>query len=316
MRRLFVTVGPDGFVTACALVATFALVALAGGRVELRADGIAPLVLLALLLSATGLVRLPLLFEPANRRRFLDEQLSAARAWAPFIVAYVCYRVVVASVNGVTGAGVEDQLKALDEALLGVSPSWWLQGWVSPWFTELMSFAYGLMFVLPLGVLLLLHGRGRGAEFRVVALAVLCAFYLGLVGYLLVPARSPRLVYEYPIALHGAFGLYEASSRAWDQLQAVTYDAFPSLHTAVSTLSLIYAWRVGDALSSRRPRLLFWIYLPNVLLLQLSTLYLRQHYFVDVVAGWSLAVLVVWLAPRLVLVWARLGHRIAHRART
>jgi membrane-associated phospholipid phosphatase len=113
-------------------------------------------------------------------------------------------------------------------------------------------------------------------------------FGLGLVGYVLVPARSPRLVYAYATELSG-LGLYESSQWMWDHLQAATFDAFPSLHTAVSTVSLIWASRMGDALSRRWPRLLFGIYLPFVVLLQLSTLYLRQHYFVDLIGGWVLA---------------------------
>src|SRR5262249_15229223 len=136
-------------------------------------------------------------------------------------------------------------------------------------------------------------------DFRTVALSVLAAFYLGLVGYLLVPARSPRLCYAYDVPLRGVFGLYEASSWAWDSLQAVTYDAFPSLHTAISSIALVWAWRL-------LPRTWFWTYLPFVILLQISTLYLRQHYFVDLVGGWALAALVVWLAPRLQRVFARM----------
>jgi membrane-associated phospholipid phosphatase len=278
------------------------VVASIGGPPHLQADGVAPLVLLAVLLGATAAARLPLLLErrAGDRARFGRAQLRAARAWVPFVVAYVCYRVIVASMNGVVGAGVEDRLRALDEALLGVSPSFWMQRFVSPWLTELMAFAYGLMFFLPLGVLLYVCAKDRWHEFRTVALSVLAAFYLGLVGYLLVPARSPRLCYAYDVELHGVFGLYEASSWAWDSLQAVTYDAFPSLHTAISTISLFWAWRLA-------PRALFLVYVPCVILLQISTLYLRQHYFVDLVGGWALAALVVWLAPRLQDAWARIA---------
>jgi len=36
-----------------------------------------------------------------------------------------------------------------------------------------------------------------------------------------------------------------------------------------------------------------------------STIYLRHHYFVDLVAGWLLAPLAVWTAPRVDAWWAR-----------
>jgi membrane-associated phospholipid phosphatase len=206
---------------------------------------------------------------------------------------YLAYRHLVAAVNPVRGAGLEDKLKALDELLLGVSPSFALQHIASPWLTELMAYAYALMFVLPLLVMVILFARERWDEFRAVGVSVLVAFFAGLALYLLVPARSPRLVYGYDVELRGVFGLYEASTRVWDKLQTVQYDAFPSLHTAISTIALYWARRSGG-------KALFWIYLPHVILLQIATLYLRQHYFVDLVGGWTLAAGVLWLNPRIV----------------
>jgi membrane-associated phospholipid phosphatase len=42
-----------------------------------------------------------------------------------------------------------------------------------------------------------------------------------------------------------------------------------------------------------------------VLGLWASTIYLRHHYFVDLVAGWLLAPAALWVAPRLDAWWAR-----------
>ena len=36
-----------------------------------------------------------------------------------------------------------------------------------------------------------------------------------------------------------------------------------------------------------------------------STIYLRHHYFVDLVAGWLLAPAALWVAPRVDAWWAR-----------
>jgi membrane-associated phospholipid phosphatase len=310
--RLVTILGPDGFVTGVALLGLGALVTALGGELRLSPDGMAPLFLFAALLLITALARSPLLL--SDRPRFLAEQLRAARAWAPFVLVYVAYRLLITSMNRVTGAGVEDRLKALDEVLLGMSPSFWMQGLVSPWLTELMAYAYALMFVLPLVLMLLLDLRERREEFRVVGVSLLAAFYLGLLLYLIVPARSPRLVYAYDVPLSGVFGLYELSTFFWDRLQTVQYDAFPSLHTAVSTIALAWAWRHGDALSRRRPLLLFAVYLPHVVALQLSTLYLRQHYFVDLLGGWALAVAVLWVSPRIVAAAGRVA-AFAPRAR-
>ena len=57
--------------------------------------------------------------------------------------------------------------------------------------------------------------------------------------------------------------------------------AFPSLHAAVSLVALVYAWR--------HVRAWFWVLLPFALGLWVSTIYLRHHYVVDLLAGWALA---------------------------
>jgi membrane-associated phospholipid phosphatase len=71
--------------------------------------------------------------------------------------------------------------------------------------------------------------------------------------------------------------------------------AFPSLHAAVSLVALLYAWR--------HLRWWFWVLLPFVAGLWVSTIYLRHHYAVDLLAGWLLAPLARAIAPRLDAWW-------------
>jgi membrane-associated phospholipid phosphatase len=151
------------------------------------------------------------------------------------------------------------------------------------------------MFFLPLAVLLLLNARRRDRELRHVALSLQLAFYIGFTIFLIIPARSPDVVYDFPKLV--GYGFYERSMAAWRSLQAVTYDAFPSMHTAISTIALVHAIRL---------RLRIWmVMLPIVVLLQLATLYLRQHYFVDLLAGWTVAGVAIAGASVLERLWAR-----------
>ncbi|MCC6523756.1 MAG: phosphatase PAP2 family protein [Polyangiaceae bacterium] len=316
VARALLWLGPDGLVTAVALAVVGSLVAALGGSLRLDAANASPLVLLAVLVGLTALARAPWLFgrRPGERRRFALALIGALRMWAPFVLLYLCYCALHDATPLLVGRSYEHELRAADEALFGVSPSFWLERFATPWLTDVMAFGYGLMFWLPLGVLVGLYLRDRKEAFREVAVALLAAFYCGFVLYLAVPARSPRLVFAYASELHGALGLYEAWTVAWDRLQEVSYDAFPSLHTAVSTLALVYARRTGPLLLPRTPRLGFWVYLPAVLLLQAATLYLRQHYFVDLVAGWLLAAAAAWAAPRILRGWVALEGRLGRAA--
>jgi membrane-associated phospholipid phosphatase len=65
-------------------------------------------------------------------------------------------------------------------------------------------------------------------------------------------------------------------------------DVFPSMHVAISFVVWLYAYR-----NSRR---LFWIISPLILSLWVSTVYLRYHYLIDVLAGLALAPLCYWLS--------------------
>ena len=270
-----------------------------GGELRVPWDGIVPFVGVGagLLAASTGVDVVRALARPgevdvrARMRR-------ALRLWAPFAVVYLCYRALRGALPALVGGGVEDTLRALDEALLGASPAWALERIHAPWLTELLAYAYATMFFLPLAVLLALDARRRDRELREAALALQLAFYLGFALFLLVPARSPDVVYEFARPLVG-HGFFEASMDAWRRLQGVTYDAFPSMHTAISTIALACAWRFGRALAPAHPRLPALAMAPVVALLQLATLYLRQHYFVDVVAGWAVAAVALALARRL-----------------
>jgi membrane-associated phospholipid phosphatase len=80
-------------------------------------------------------------------------------------------------------------------------------------------------------------------------------------------------------------------------MEGIKRDAFPSGHTSVALLSVYYAVRFT-------PRLVPAV-APGVFLMILSTMYLRYHYLVDVLAGAALAGLCVTLAPQLIRIQRR-----------
>jgi len=283
LRRL----GPDGTLAAVAVIALALVARSLGGALHVPWDGLVPFLAIGGVMLASSTVVDVVVKRPLGLSR-------ALQLWAPFAVVYLCYRALRGAIPVLVGGGVEDALVRADVVLLGSSPAWSLEAIHAPWLTELLAYAYATMFFLPLAVLLVLHARRRDRELRHVALSLQLAFYLGFTIFLLVPARSPDVVYDFtPLVGHG---FYEASMNAWRSLQAVTYDAFPSMHTAISTLALVHAFRL---------RMRMWIVmLPIVVLLQLATLYLRQHYFVDLIAGWTVAALAIGGATLLERAWA------------
>ena len=118
-------------------------------------------------------------------------------------------------------------------------------------------------------------------------LRIACAGYtfaivVSLVAFLLVPVGMARP--EPPPGAPGAWLL--AVTRAVDQ----PFNCFPSLHVALDFLSAFFTWterpRAGGALLSM------------AVLISVSTLFVKQHYVLDVVAGALLGALAFRLAMR------------------
>jgi membrane-associated phospholipid phosphatase len=189
-------------------------------------------------------------------------------------------------------------LIAADEWMFGgVNPLVWLQRCVSPLLTKLMLAAYsGYFFYTPI-LAMMLYRRGQIDGFRDTMLAVVMTLLLGFIGYVAVPALDPAFTMRdrFSVSLEGS----PMAKRALDLYQisalAVPRDCFPSLHTAITLVTLIFAWRMW--------RGCFWMLLPLAAALVFSTVYLRFHYVIDLVAAVPLAVFTVWAAPRLNRWW-------------
>ncbi len=188
----------------------------------------------------------------------------------------------------------------LDRVLLGVHPTVWLEQFAHPVLTELLTWAYASYYFFPVILVLVLYWRERAVELDRTMFAIVLGFFLSYVGYFLVPAVGPRftLAHLQTVELHGVFAA-DAIRDTLNYLERFKQDAFPSAHTAVVVVILFYAWKFS------RP--LFWVFLPVILGLIFSTVYLRYHYVVDVVAGVLLAVLCVAVEHIVTSLWLRSG---------
>jgi membrane-associated phospholipid phosphatase len=272
-----------------------------GGRPTfLQTSIVLPLVIMTLLI-AIGLVR----------RR--GRTLALVRDWLPLVLIVLVYENFHDLTDLVRPEVVDGALRRLDERLLGVEPALALSCLSRPWLTEYMTFCYALYFVYPTIVLAITYSRDEFILFREFGLALSLAFYLGLLGYVLVPAIGPRyaMAAELGVPLDGIW-LTARAAAAWNALESIKRDCFPSLHTALTTISLIYFWRYRNAW--KWGRLLLSVCAPLIFSLWCSTIYLRYHYFVDVLAGFALALFCCSAAPILVRVYyaGRLGGAPAH----
>jgi membrane-associated phospholipid phosphatase len=290
--------GPDvlllaGFLTLLAAVS----LACGGDASHLRSSVLLPLGALAALAAVSGLGRsLPAAVVPFARPAW-----TFVREWFPLLLVLCVYTTFHEVARLVRADTVDAGLRHADELLFGVEPTLLVAPLTTPWLTEYMTFAYALFFVFPTLLLLRVYGSGDVARFREVRQALNLCFYLGLVGYMALPAIGPRYTIAYDVPLTG-YWLTRTAEHAWRTIESVQTDCFPSLHTAVSVICLVYFYRLRDLPGGR---VLLWVCAPLVVSLVASTIYLRYHYGVDVLAGLAVAAVCTSAAPAIVRAYYR-----------
>lgn len=192
---------------------------------------------------------------------------------------------------------VDEPLYQLDLRLFGVEPAVWLQRLntrpVVEWFSffYFSYFAICALYMVTVGFILK-TGR-RTTEFAIGTFIVYCG---GQLGYMAVPGFGPyvHLASQYTAPIDGGFWW----SCVWDTVQAgsAMKDIFPSLHTAGPTWFTLFAWQQSRTDARWKwPARVTGFFAANIIF---STMFLRWHYAVDVIAGLVLSVSVgLFLAP-------------------
>lgn len=192
---------------------------------------------------------------------------------------------------------IDSLLIKADLALFGVHPTVWMEDFFIPWVADILALAYISYYFIPLILVLILYFKGRSNEFFLTAGTLLLGYYICYIIYIFMPAIGPRftLASLQQIPLNGGI-IMNTIVDTLNALEGNKRDCFPSGHTQIVLISLWFAFRY------RRP--LFWIYLPIIIALIISTVYLRYHYVIDLVAGIAAAGITILLGQFLWSWWA------------
>ncbi len=180
---------------------------------------------------------------------------------------------------------------ALDAALFGSDPSVWLQRVLWPPFTELMQLCYASFYLVPIAAIVAAGVWSGRRAFERAQILVVFGFLLSYLGYALWPTLPPYRFLWHDRAIEGVW-LAQRIHTLLDSAEINRWDCFPSGHTMLSVLSLTLFWRYA------RP--VFWFMLPVVAVLVFSTVALRYHYAVDVLAGLIGVPIASWLGSRVI----------------
>lgn len=187
----------------------------------------------------------------------------------------------------------------MDLSLFGVHPTVWMERWVVPWFTDLMSFAYGSYYFFPVILIATPYLNDRRGPFNTSMFVLVFGYYISFIGYILFPAVGPRytLVHLYSLPLEGSF-LTDVVRDGLNALEHNKRDVMPSGHTQIALMVLYLAYRYKSVL--------FYPFFPLIVGLIVSTIYLRYHYVIDLIAGAVIALGCLAIGLRLHARWDRL----------
>ncbi|HEV2493077.1 MAG TPA: phosphatase PAP2 family protein [Terriglobia bacterium] len=237
---------------------------------------------------------------PGELARFVHPYWRIVRDWFPFLVILLMYYSLWGDATHLlTTTDRDAALIAWDQRLFGFQASVAIQRFIRPALTSWMEFAYVYhIWNIPLVACFVYIWRSR-ERFREMMCGVLVVSFLGLLGYLLVPAIGPMytLRAHYTVPLSQSLDVFNREMEFMN-FARIRRDVFPSLHVGISFVVWLYAWRNSRWLGA--------ILTPLILSLWISTLYLRYHYLVDCLAGLALGplsfALANWMFKRFAIV--------------
>lgn len=192
---------------------------------------------------------------------------------------------------------VDASLAAADVRLFGTDVTLWLERWNRPAIIEWLSFYYFNYYTLNLAFVIgVLWIEGPGSSAVEFGIGTALLFSLGHLGYMCVPAFGPVTFFadRYHGPLQGGpfLRLMLASVEGGGAMK----DVFPSMHTGASVwFALFSLHRARLDRRWRKPAAVTAFVVVNIVI---STLVLRWHYVVDVLAGIALASAVAYASAR------------------
>lgn len=190
-------------------------------------------------------------------------------------------------------------LKA-DLGVFGFDITRWFEPFISKGLTEVLTLSYFSYYVLPTLTFVLLFFAKDPASFlkaRNYLLAIVIGWYGAFIFYVILPAAGPDIAFpdHYTITLQGLSPITNMYLESLGKYlrESFVRNTFPSMHFGIILITNYFAYRFK--------RKYFWFAtLPLGTLLAIATVYLRQHYLIDLVGSLPVAAISIYLAGKFI----------------
>ena len=227
---------------------------------------------------------------------FFQPLLKIFRDWFPFLLLSACYYSLYSNlVMRINPHTVDPFLSRIDTAIFGNHAAILLEPWIQPWITDCLSAVYFSHVLFFPGVALYFYLKKEEKAFRRLMMGYLTIMLMGITSYMIFPATGPEnfLADQFTRDLQG-----KTLSRGVAYIinvGRVSYDCFPSLHVGIPLLITFYLR--SYCRKAFIPSLIY------VVLMCCATVYLRYHYFIDVVGAFAFAPAAYFLNDFLLRSW-------------
>lgn len=187
-----------------------------------------------------------------------------------------------------------------DYSVFGFDITRWFEPYVSKTITEILTLSYFSYYVFPTLTFVLLYFSKDTAAFanaRNYLLAIVIGWYGAFIFYILLPAAGPDIAFpeNYTVPLQGLSPLTNTylENLAKYLKESFVRNTFPSMHFAIILITNYFAYKY-------RNKYFWFVTLPIGTLLAIATVYLRQHYLIDLVGSLPVAALSIYFAGKLI----------------
>lgn len=175
----------------------------------------------------------------------------------------------------------------IDYLIFNVHPTVWIEQFIKPLYTEILYWLYVIYFPMPLIVLGYMYKNKMFIQIEKSIVAFFITYYGAYLSYFIIPVEGPRfyLTEMQTVPLEGLL-FAESIRNLINFLEPNKLDAFPSLHTAIVIITMLVARRYN--------RFLYNLFIPITIGILISLVYLRYHYFIDIVFG-AIWAIISWM---------------------
>lgn len=217
----------------------------------------------------------------------LIEFVSNIQYLIGILIVYSLYQYLIKSLHPID---YDNLLISWDLELLGKHPRELLSPLVNPYLTEYLQISYTLFYFLPIFTAVDLY-YNKPHEFDKFLRNILFAYFFSYLLYFILPAIGPRFtIYSFEQINNELPGIFLTDTLRWfinfgggvtnqsvNPTNIVNRDCMPSGHTMITLVAIIYSFRFQSKMR--------WLVFTIGVSIIFATVYLRYHYFVDIIAG-------------------------------